>query len=103
MSQLHSDSIGTESTGSTPRPIDRIPLPGEVIFYRRHHHGDDAEIVERLTVIPNPELFWPGDSLTQSLIHFQREDKTIDCIIAKFRCHIPVGGPDEFNMFLFWN
>ena len=103
MLQLHHTTIGTENAGSPPRPIDRIPQPGEVIFYRRYHHGKQKEEAERLTVIPNPENFWPGDSLTQSLIHFQREDKTVDCIIAKFRCHIPVGGPDEFNKFLFWD
>jgi hypothetical protein len=93
VSQLHSDSIGTKNAGSTPRQIDRVPQPGEVIYYRRFHHGKNAETVERLTVIPNPDKFYNS----KTLIHFEREDKTTDCIIAEFV------NPPEFNMFLFWN
>lgn len=92
MSELPSDA--------THRQIDRIPQPGEVIFYRRYHHGDQAEQVERLTVTEPPAT---EKSPSETIIWFNREDGTSDLIIAKFRCHIPVGGPDEFNKFLFWN
>jgi len=76
-----------------PTPIDRIPQPGEVIFYRRYHHGNQAEIVERLTVIPSSDKFCQS----KTLIHFEREDKTTHYIIAEFV------NPPEFNMFLFWD
>lgn len=78
-----------------PTQIDRIPQPGEVIFYRRYHHGDRSHIVERLTVTEPPAN---EENPSKTLMWFNREDGTSDLIIAQFP-----GKKPEFNMFLFWD